>query len=196
MANVLDSVGTGVSEAGLPAAPHSYGSPGPYHTGVWLVVLNNGAAAIYNHNYLPKSGTAPTEGKQYYWLGNSPKMAADRIGTAINHLNLDIGTIPDATAIGKAFTGHPVGLNFDWNPKSGTPLPFSGSDQPPPTAPGATYDQGPLGFLSFLGDIKFWIRFMEAVVGAVLIFLGLRALTGNGTGNPADAVARVAKRVA
>jgi hypothetical protein len=166
------------------AAP--YTSIGPYKQGVWLVVLRNGATGIMDRSHLP---TAP--GTRYYWLGTTSGEASSKLPQAIANMGLGVSAIPDATLIASAFKGKILGITGDWGaPGKQKVQPFQPpSTTPAPTYPGAQYPKGPsLG----LGDIEqFAIQVLEGLVGVALIFLGLQALTGQGSGSPVDAVKKV-----
>lgn len=92
--------------------------------------------------------------------------------------------------------GDPVGPQSKWTGSEAVPVNVIPSPIDPNVGnQGHLSVPNPLDFLSFLGDISFWIRLMEAIVGAVLIFIGLRALTGQGSGSPIDAAVKTVKRV-
>lgn len=179
--------------------------------GYWLATMPNGTRAILRQNDI---GPAPWTGRKFdvtytalqglgYTEGNFPtdaNMTAQYLGqynqlpanvrTALGSKTMLVLSGPNAGA-----TGGSLPASADLNPLD--PLGVLPSN--PLAIPGEVFGAFEtlvntyVAFVKLVTDIKFWIRVGEAIMGAYLLYAGMKTITGS---DPAGPVVNIAKKTA
>ena len=187
------------SSATSPTGVGSYGTIGSYTHGVWLV-SQNGKAAIVDKAHLPAQGS----GYEYYWLGATLSQAQSRLGDAMYKLGVVTDQVP--TSLGQAFNSGQQNLNFDelqpgllpWQSASST-SPYAKDVKQAGDTVRQTEESAASGVTEvaaiwqWLTTGSNWVRILEYVGGAVLIYIGIKGLTGIDMPGPEDVAKTAAK---